>query len=224
VAFVIRCVAVAVVGVLSVGCGGGSAATLDGSVLQVLDGDSFVMTNAGERVEVRIGEIDAPEGGQPHGDRSRRELAALLDGSGVRLQIQTIDDYGRTVGRPYVGELDVAAELVRSGHAWAYRRYLRDPALLQLEQEARSANRGLWSLPEAERQPPWEWRRQARRQQPEHEEDCRIKGNINDRGERIYHRPGQMHYEETRISVSRGERWFCSEESARAAGWRPARR
>lgn len=49
---------------------------------------------------------------------------------------------------------------------------------------------------------------------------CNIKGNISARGERIYHVPGQEYYNETRIRASRGERWFCSEDEARAAGWR----
>ena len=52
---------------------------------------------------------------------------------------------------------------------------------------------------------------------------CDIKGNINDRGERIYHVPGQEYYHATRISLSRGERWFCSEAQARRAGWRKSR-
>jgi len=50
--------------------------------------------------------------------------------------------------------------------------------------------------------------------------DCRIKGNISSNG-KIYHRPGSPAYEKTRIDESKGERWFCSEEEARAAGWRP---
>lgn len=37
--------------------------------------------------------------------------------------------------------------------------YARDPSLFALEAEARRAKQGLWSLPEAERMPPWEWRR-----------------------------------------------------------------
>lgn len=54
--------------------------------------------------------------------------------------------------------------------------------------------------------------------------DCRIKGNISlNTGERIYHVPGQDHYDETRISPGKGERWFCSEQEARAAGWRKSR-
>lgn len=50
--------------------------------------------------------------------------------------------------------------------------------------------------------------------------DCRVKGNISLNGERIYHVPGGEWYEETRIDTLKGERWFCSEEEARAAGWR----
>ncbi|SEP82394.1 hypothetical protein SAMN05428969_1069 [Devosia sp. YR412] len=53
--------------------------------------------------------------------------------------------------------------------------------------------------------------------------NCVIKGNINTQGERIYHVPGQKYYNDTRISASHGERWFCSEEEARAAGWRRSR-
>lgn len=53
---------------------------------------------------------------------------------------------------------------------------------------------------------------------------CRIKGNISiNSRERIYHVPGQEYYASTKISPQYGERWFCSEEDARAAGWRKAR-
>lgn len=49
---------------------------------------------------------------------------------------------------------------------------------------------------------------------------CNIKGNVSTKGERIYHVPGQKYYSKTSIQASNGERWFCSEEEARAAGWR----
>ena len=55
--------------------------------------------------------------------------------------------------------------------------------------------------------------------------NCTIKGNVaQDTGERIYHLPGQEYYEETTIRFYRGERWFCSEAEAVAAGWRRSRR
>jgi hypothetical protein len=49
---------------------------------------------------------------------------------------------------------------------------------------------------------------------------CLIKGNISENG-RIYHVPGSAHYESTKIDESKGERWFCTEDAARTAGWRP---
>lgn len=55
-------------------------------------------------------------------------------------------------------------------------------------------------------------------------EKCRIKGNISSKGERIYHTPKSRWYSRTKISTSKGERWFCSEAEARKAGWRPPKR
>ena len=49
---------------------------------------------------------------------------------------------------------------------------------------------------------------------------CLIKGNIASDGEKIYHVPGQRYYDVTKISESKGERWFCTEEDARDAGLR----
>ena len=50
---------------------------------------------------------------------------------------------------------------------------------------------------------------------------CNVKGNISiGSGERIYHVPGQYYYAETVIRPEFGERYFCSEADARAAGWR----
>ena len=48
---------------------------------------------------------------------------------------------------------------------------------------------------------------------------CQIKGNISGSG-KIYHLPGSDSYDRTKIDESKGERWFCTEEEARAAGWR----
>jgi hypothetical protein len=53
--------------------------------------------------------------------------------------------------------------------------------------------------------------------------DCLIKGNVNRKGERIYHLPGGPHYAQVNMN-SGGKRWFCTEQEAQAAGWRPAAR
>ena len=50
---------------------------------------------------------------------------------------------------------------------------------------------------------------------------CTIKGNINRKtGDRVYHLPGQKHYDEVTIEPEAGERWFCTEDEAQASGWR----
>ena len=49
---------------------------------------------------------------------------------------------------------------------------------------------------------------------------CDIKGNIGIDGDNVYHMPGGKWYDKTQIEAARGERWFCSEDEARGAGWR----
>jgi len=143
-------------------------------VVRVLDGDSLIVRPAaGGDIEVRLFGIDAPEYRQPWSDKSRQALKRLVRDRPVRLDVRTVDQYGRSVAvlRRMPDELDLGREMVRLGHAWVYRRYTNDATLLALEQEARSAGLGLWSLPESQRIPPWEWRRQNR--PPRRDEDSR---------------------------------------------------
>jgi hypothetical protein len=54
---------------------------------------------------------------------------------------------------------------------------------------------------------------------------CTIKGNINIKtGDRVYHVPGQLHYNDVTIEPERGEFWFCTEDEAQANGWKRAKR
>lgn len=199
------------------------AADIDGKVISIADGDTFTLLTADkEQIKIRLAEIDAPESGQPYGNKSKQALSNLVFGNDVRVEVQTTDRYGRTVGRPYVGDLDICAEMVRIGAAWAYREYLIDKSLLTVESEAKANNRGLWGLSEAKHVEPWNWRRglESGGGTPE---GCVIKGNINSKGDRIYHSPGSSSYGATQINESKGERWFCSEAEAKAAGWRAPR-
>ena len=95
------------------------------------------------------------------------------------------------------------------------------------EGAARVAKRGIWR---GDFVAPWNWRRGERLAGSKAASTegpgrrCRIKGNISRDGSRIYHIPGGQFYDRTRIATGRGERWFCSEAEARAAGWRRSRR
>lgn len=192
---------------------------------RVIDGDTLEI---GE-TRVRLHGIDAPEMGQPCRDGgdvrdcgrwAAEALRARVEGRVLRCEARDRDRYGRVVARCEADGEDVAAALVRAGLAFAYRRYSMD--YVEAEKRARAAGRGLHGLRIAR---PEDHRRAARRSEhPERPEGCAIKGNIARDGERIYHLPGQRFYARTRISEPRGERWFCSEREARAAGWRRARR
>ena len=132
----------------------------DARVVGVKDGDSIVVVRggAGSEEDIRIYGIDAPERGQPWSRRAREALSQRVFGKEVRINAVTTDRYGRTVGEVYADDVCVGCELLREGHAWAYRRYTKSKVLLALEAEARAARRGLWSLPETEQVPPWDWR------------------------------------------------------------------
>ena len=134
-----------------------------GRVVAVADGDTLTLLTPDKRqIRIRLAEIDTPEKRQPYGTRAKQSLSDLCFGKHARVDVKTTDRYGRIVGRVYCAGIDANAEQVRRGAAWVYRKYARDPALYALENEARLERRGLWALPEAQRVPPWEWRKAMR--------------------------------------------------------------
>ncbi len=150
-------------GLLAILAGPLLAAEYTGRVVAISDGDTLTLLvpdgASFKQVKVRLGEIDTPESRQPYGQRAKQVLSDLAFGKPARVVVETTDKYGRTVGRVYVGGVDVNAEMIRQGAAWAYRQYLKDQSLLKLEAEAKTAKRGLWALPEAANCPPWDWRK-----------------------------------------------------------------
>lgn len=130
------------------------------------------------------------------------------------------DGYGRTIGVCVVGDVEINAAMVRSGYAWSFRKYAHDYDAL--EDEAHSAHIGVW---QAETETPWDYRerRWSFALQAVPDGRCPIKGNINRDGERIYHAPWSPWYERTKVNTQQGERWFCDEAEADAAGWRAPR-
>ncbi len=135
------------------------AANYEGRTVGIHDGDTFTLLVSGNQTtKIRLAEIDAPESEQPYGNRSRQELSDLIFGKYVTVNIIDTDRYGRTVGRVFTNGQDVNAEMVKRGAAWVYRKYVKEQSLFNLESEARLSKRGLWSLPESQRVPPWEWR------------------------------------------------------------------
>jgi len=190
-------------------------------VKRVVDGDTIEL-ETGQKVRY-IG-IDTPETVDPRtttqcfGKEATAKNRELVEGKKVRLEkdVSETDKYGRLLRYVYVDEIFVNETLVREGYAFSST-YPPDvkyqDLFIEAERAAREANVGLWgscgfiagtktTLPAA---------------------DCVIKGNISSSGEKIYHLPGQKYYNQTVISESKGERWFCTEEEAAAVGWRKSK-
>lgn len=138
---------------------------LSGTVIRVIDGDTIDVELSSGPIRVRLNGIDAPERGQPGGKRATAALSASALSKRVELEPFEQDRYERLVANVFIGDLDVNAQLVREGHAWAYRQYLTSEnlELCKLEAQARAKGRGLWALPRKERYAPWDWRKRPRR-------------------------------------------------------------
>lgn len=136
------------------------AASVEGKVVNVHDGDTVtLLTKKNQTIKVRLGQIDAPEIGQAYGQSAKRSLSRLVSGRRVRLDKETTDRYGRTVGTLWLGDKDINREQIKLGMAWVYRQYLHDRSLLELEESARKRRIGLWS--ERNPTPPWQFGRRG---------------------------------------------------------------
>ncbi|HEV8144245.1 MAG TPA: thermonuclease family protein [Methylomirabilota bacterium] len=141
-----------------------SAASVEGPVVRVVDGDTIHVSVGGRIEKVRyIGintpELHHPQKGEEPGGREAADLnRALLGTRHVRLEtdVQTRDRYGRLLAYVWVGDTMVNAELVRRGYAQVMTvpPNVRHQALfVKLQRDAREAGRGLWRSPPASAAP-----------------------------------------------------------------------
>lgn len=124
-------------------------------VVSIVDGDSISVVINQELVRVRLAGIDAPEGDQPFAIDSKQSLHDLCFWVEAELGSISKDYYGRMLARVNCNGVDVNAEQVRRGMAWVADQSVEDRELLQLQEEARAAKRGLWSYDSPI--PPWKW-------------------------------------------------------------------
>ena len=138
----------------------------DGDTITVLDGNRV-------RHKIRLAGIDAPEKGQPFGDRSKQSLSRAVMGQEVRVDWTKQDRYGRIVGKIWVAPpgtgctgptcpktLDVNLAQLTVGLAWHYKEFEKEQSpedrgrYAFAEQEARAKKAGLWSEPDP--MSPWQ--------------------------------------------------------------------
>ena len=193
-------------------------AVLNGNA-DIVDADTIRVNG----IPVRLYGIDAPEsrqtcerGGSSYacGKTATRVLAELIAGRPVQCELLGKDNYGRSLGICSVGGTELNSAMVYQGWALAFVKY--SSRYVEDQKRAEATKLGLWAGSFVK---PWEWRSGESRS-AQTKGSCIIKGNINRKGERIYHMPFQQYYSRTRVNTHKGDRWFCTEDEALSAGWR----
>jgi endonuclease YncB( thermonuclease family) len=168
-----------------------------------------------------------------------RKMFELASGP-IECALESADDPSTAVC--LVGDSEVSVLMLMSGDAVALPE--SEPYYRAAEHTAKRANLGIW---DGSFVPPWDWRA-GRRLPIEHNFErsahltgqlpwtwnhknlqhrpasehaaCLVKGVVTETGERWYYGPLDEEFETIEIDPERGERLFCGDDEARAAGWR----
>jgi micrococcal nuclease len=135
-----------------------------GKVVAIKDGDTIVVLSGTESIKIRLHEIDCPELGQDFGRKAKEFTSAICFGKEVVVVRKGKDYFGRTVADIILPDKRILNRtLVENGMAWQFKKYSKDKGLSDLEEKARKAKIGLWSLPKP--LPPWEFRKLKKKKQ-----------------------------------------------------------
>lgn len=195
--------------------------TTNAFAAEVVDGDTIKQNG----ITYRLEGIDAPEHGQKCkrangktwtcGKQATLQLKKLVSAKQVSCVGDEKDDFGRTIAVCSIEGVELNNHMVEVGLAWAFRKFSQN--YIGTENQARERQIGIW---QAETQTPWDYRSDKWKVAVQVSPDgCPIKGNISKNGQ-IYHAPWSPWYSRTKVSLNKGERWFCNEAEALAAGWR----
>lgn len=140
------------------------AETITGRVVGIADGDTLtILDSSNTQHKIRLAAIDAPEKAQAFGEKGKQVLSDLCYGKQAIVEVVDTDRYNRSVGVVNCAGIKANESMIRSGHAWVYRKYAEGFGYLYpLEEAARAATLGLWS--DHDPMPPWEWRKAKRGQ------------------------------------------------------------
>jgi len=135
---------------------------------KITDGDTIIIND----IRIRFTGSDAPESyffGKTQtcldgkglewecGNAATQKLKELINNQTVRCTDEGQDRYGRTLGICYVGDMDLQAEMVKSGMAVAYLRY--SDRYEKEQNYAKKVKAGMWA---GEFKQPEVWRRENR--------------------------------------------------------------
>ena len=213
---------------------------------EVIDGDTIRIKYNGSSEKVRLLLVDTPEtnhdtlGEQPYGPEAKQFVKQLLDDQQtvyLEFDVSYRDKYNRLLAYVYTQDgISLQEQLLINGLARVA--YIYDPNTKHvdwfesIQQTAQKSASGIWAVEDyvtnrgydkevyyatIEEVKDEENASTDETNSTTNDNSCTIKGNINSKGNKIYHMPGQRDYDNTVA-----EEMFCTEEEAQAAGFIPA--
>ena len=132
---------------------------------------------------------------QPWGTEATTALRQWSMSTPARIEVVDTDRFGRLVATLWVDDENINRRLVKEGHAWVYRKYLRDTSLIELEARAKSTGTGLWSSNAVIE--PSDWRRGQRSSKPASAVNDGLSSPVKKSRSGVCHVPGSTYYART---------------------------
>lgn len=207
-------------------------------LVSVVDGDTIKINYNGSTELVRFLLVDTPEtnhpslGPQPYGEEAKEFTKQLLENQKsvyLEFDVSYRDKYNRLLAYVYTADgINLQEELLKNGLARVA--YIYEPNTKNVDwfesvqQQAQKHALGIWSIENYVTDRGYDKNVSDKSEENgiNDERDgsaCIIKGNINSKGNKIYHIPGQQNYDSTIP-----EEIFCSVEEAESAGYKAAPR
>ena len=142
----------------------GSAASFQGKVATVLDGERITVTSLNQSLKIKLLGVAAPAKNQPYAELAAQHLSQLVSDKYVVVRYTGLGQDGYVMGRVTLNNVDIGAQMIRDGVAWYNKSEGTDLSeqdrqqYATCEQAARSEARGLWQDPAPIA--PWEYRKQ----------------------------------------------------------------
>lgn len=213
--------------------------TFEATIVKVIDGDTVkIELPNGNEETVRLLLIDTPEtvhptkDVQPFGPEASQFAKSLMPSGStveVELGISERDKYGRLLAYFYVDGKMVNKLLLEKGLARVAYVYAPNTKYLDeleaIQKKAQQKTVGIWSIENYVTSRGFvetETKNTEQNTTVTDSNNCSkptIKGNINSKGEKIYHIPSGQYY-----SITKAEEMFCSEQEAKEAGYRKSER
>ncbi|MFA7615504.1 MAG: thermonuclease family protein [Weeksellaceae bacterium] len=128
-------------------------------VVGIKDGDTIVVLLKNKTQQtLRLAEVDCPENGQAFARNAKQFTSDAVFRKEITYIETDRDRWGRIIAKVYYDDnLYLSAEIIKAGMGWWYYRYSDDESLGDLENDAKTNNRGLWQ--DSNAIAPWEFRK-----------------------------------------------------------------